>query len=362
MLSTLARRSAAGGAVVCLLLLLVATSDSAQTELIHKVVLFAVLVVVPLGLSLVANDQDGLSFYKLAVYSQPLAALLTVVSFFFEKGLLSAALSSAWLIANIFSALFGLARLTARGFHPIEELSIDAGLLYLPVAGVWLVIYRLGVQPFDFGEMIVLLTSVHFHFAGFAAPIIAGMSGRVLARAHYPRRVFATVVFAIVAALPLVAAGITFTPWLGFIGSLLLTVGLVLLAVLTIGWVFPVLTSAWRTLLLIGAISSCVAMVLACLFAYSLATQTLILTIPRMAMTHGLLNAFGFVTCSLVAWSQISPPALISRKPAQNIVSYSTTLVALLLLSPFLLLCEHNPNPTRTISFMSCRRARTRLL
>jgi hypothetical protein len=69
----------------------------------------------------------------------------------------------------------------------------------------------------------------------------------------------------------------------------------------------------WRALLVIGAISSCAAMVLACLYAYSLATKTLIITIPGMALTHGLLNAFGFVTCSLVAWSQIAPNARITQ-------------------------------------------------
>jgi hypothetical protein len=111
--------------------------------------------------------------------------------------------------------------------------------------------------------------------------------------------------------MPLVAAGITFSPWIGFVGALLLTTGVVLLAVLTVGWVRPAINSvAWRILLLIGAIASCVALVLACLYAYSLATHTLILTIPTMALTHGLLNAFGFVTCSLVAWSQIAPRKL----------------------------------------------------
>jgi YndJ-like protein len=50
-------------------------------------------------------------------------------------------------------------------------------------------------------------------------------------------------------------------------------------------------------------LTSCVAMVLACLYAYSLATHTLILDIPQMAMTHGILNAFGFIACSLLAWS-----------------------------------------------------------
>jgi len=305
----LAKRSAAGGVVVWLITLLLTTSDSELAEMIHKVVLFAIFVIVPLGLSVVApEDQRQSKLYRLVVFAQPVAALITLTSFFFEKGVLSAALAAAWLVLNILVALFGLVRLTSRRIHPLEELSIDAGLLYLPIAGLWLVIYRLGVQPFGYGEMIILLTAVHFHFAGFATPIIAGMTGRVLSNRNYPERVFATVVVAIVAAMPLVAAGITFSPWLGFTGALLLTTGVVLLAVLTVGWVRPAITSAvWRTLLSIGAIASCAAMVLACLYAYSLATKTLIITIPGMALTHGLLNAFGFVTCSLVAWSQIAP-------------------------------------------------------
>jgi hypothetical protein len=315
MLSTFAKRSAAAGVVVWLITLLLTTSDSELAEMVHKVVLFAIFVIVPLGLSVVGpGDQSRSRLYKLLVYVQPVAALLTLKSFLFEKGVLSAAFASAWLVFNSLVALFGVVRLKSRRLHPIEELSIDAGLLYLPVAGLWLVIYRLGVQPFGYGEMIILLTVVHFHFAGFATPIIAGMSGRVLAGRNYPQRVFATIVLAIVAAMPLVAAGITFSPWIGFAGALLLTVGLVLLAVLTVGWVRPAITSAmWRALLVIGAISSCAAMVLACLYAYSLATKTLIITIPGMALTHGLLNAFGFVTCSLVAWSQIAPNARITQ-------------------------------------------------
>lgn len=307
--STFAKRSAAGGLIVWLVTLLLTTSDSALAELIHKVVFFAVLVVVPLGLSVVGPaDQEGLFVYRLAVFAQPVAALLTVASFFVEKGVLSAALASAWLVLNVLVVVYGLLRLTSRGFRHLEELSIDAGLFYLPVAGAWLVIYRLGVQPFGYGEMIILLTVVHFHFAGFATPIIAGMNGRVLAGRNYPRKVFAAVILAVVAAMPLVAVGITFSPWIGFIGALLLTVGLVLLAVLTIGWVGSAIGQArWRILLSIGALASFAAMLLACLYAYSLATHTLILTIPRMAMTHGLLNAFGFVTCSLFAWSQIAP-------------------------------------------------------
>jgi len=307
--ATFARTSAAAGLLVWLLFLLPATSDSAHIEVIHKVVLFAVFVIVPLGLSLITPgaQRGSASLYKIVVVAQPIAAVATAASFFFDKGLLSASLASTWLIVNSLIALLGLTRLISRGFYPVNELSIDAGLFYLPVAGVWLVIYRLGMQPFGYGETIVLLTAVHFHFTGFATPIIAGMSGRILAARDYPAKLFGLAVFGIVAAMPLVAAGITFTPLLGFIGTLLLSTSLFLLAILNIGWVQPALDSTLnRTLLIAGAVASCAAMALACLYSYSLVAHTVILTIPGMAVTHGLLNAFGFVTCSLLAWTRTS--------------------------------------------------------
>jgi hypothetical protein len=312
--STFARRSAAVGVLVWLLLLLPVTSNAPETDLIHKVLIFGVLVVVPLGLSLIApRDQSvSLSLYRLAVFAQPVAALPAIASLFFEKGLPAAALAGAWLILTVVVALLGISRLISRGPYPLEELSIDAGCLYLPVAGVWFVVYRFGIQPLGYGETIILLTAVHFHFAGFAAPIIAGMSGRVLATREHPRSLFALAIFAMVAANPVIAAGITFSPMVGFMGTLLLSTGLLLLAVLTVGWVRPAIGPVVKQLLLlIGAASTGLAMVLACLYAYSLVSQTLILTIPTMAMTHGLLNGFGFVGCSLLAWSRIMPKELI---------------------------------------------------
>jgi hypothetical protein len=180
------------------------------------------------------------------------------------------------------------------------------------------------VQPFDYGETIILLTVVHFHFAGFAAPIIAGLAGRFLATnnpnarinpnnsaplatgSNPPSKTYSALVVSIVAAMPLVAAGITFSPWLGLLGALLLSAGLVTLGVLTVRKVLPAIASpSARLLLLLAALSSCIAMVLACVYAYSIVATTVILRIPTMAMTHGLLNAFGFTACSLLAWSII---------------------------------------------------------
>ena len=319
-----AKRSAAVGAVVWILLVLSVTTDSHETELIHKVVFFAFLVIVPLGLSLAPGEQtSGLGLYRVAVFLQPLAAVIAIASFLIQKGAASAALAAVWFVFTAVVALFGLTRLLTRGLYPLPETSIDAGLLYLPVGGVWLIVYRLGIQPFDYGETIILLTVVHFHFAGFAAPIIAGMVGRYLAQSKVGTgKLFPPIVVALIAAMPLVAAGITFSPWLGLAGTLLLSIGLVLLAVLTVGRVLPAVASTGAlVMLLLGAISSCVAMVLACLYSYSLVAHVLILRIPTMAMTHGLLNAFGFATCSLVAWSIVVTKQPVFTPPPQSPVA-----------------------------------------
>jgi hypothetical protein len=309
-LRAFATRSAGAGVVVWLLLLLTTTTDSRETELIHKIVFFAVLVIVPLGLSLVPNGrrEGTTASFRAAVMVQPVAAIVTIAAFYLEKGLPSAALSAVWLIFTSTVALFGLTRLLTRGVYPLEESSLDAGLLYLPVAAGWLVIYRYGTQPFDYGETIILLTVVHFHFAGFAAPIVAGATGRALARKHPDRSgMLRLIVPSLIAAMPLIAAGITFSPWLGLIGTLLLSTGLVLLAVLTVTRVVPEVTSLGaRALLTIGAAASCAAMVLACLYSYSIVAHIVIVRIPTMAMSHGLLNAFGFAAASLLAWSRIT--------------------------------------------------------
>src|SRR6476620_2874022 len=160
-----ARRSAAVGALIpWTMLLFASTSDYAATELIHRVAFFAMLTIVPLGLSLVITNHEtsGLNLYRIAVYGQPMAALLAIVSFFIPVGPLSAALAAAWLLLTAIVGLFGLTRLLSRRLYPLPEASVDAGLLYLPVAGVWLVVYRLGIQPFDYGETIILLTMIHF--------------------------------------------------------------------------------------------------------------------------------------------------------------------------------------------------------
>jgi hypothetical protein len=103
-----------------------------------------------------------------------------------------------------------------------------------------------------------------------------------------------------------VAIGIILSPPVAFIGALVISVGLVLLTVVVLVWVMRSIRSvAARLLLGVSAISSASAMVFACLYAYSIVARTLIIDIPHMAMTHGVINSFGFALCGLIAWSLV---------------------------------------------------------
>jgi hypothetical protein len=160
-----------------------------------------------------------------------------------------------------------------------------------------------------FGDTIVLLTAVHFHFAGFAAPVLAGLAGRVLVRSPSISKAFAVAVVCILSGTPLVAAGITFSPRLALIGAIVISAGLLVLAILVLGWVLRSLDSfVAQTLLVISSLSSVFAMILACLYAYSLVARTVIVDIPQMALTHGILNSFGFALSGLLAWLVVYSP------------------------------------------------------
>jgi hypothetical protein len=304
------RRSAILGGLAWLLLFLAQIGDSPETALIQRIVLLGILVIVPLALSLVpASESQGGEFalYRLALLAQPLAAIGAAVSFLLEPGVPAAVLAFLWFFETALIAMFGLQRLGRPELRSAAEVSITAGLMFVPVAGVWLVVHRLGIQLLGYGDTIILLTAVHFHFAAYAAPILAGLAGRRLSQFAGVSRVFKVTPIFIIAGTPLVAAGISFSPALAFAGTVMISIGLVLLGVLVAGWVLPSLASIpGRVLLLISTVSCLPAMLLACIYAYSIVFKQLLIDIPQMAMTHGILNAFGFSLCGLIAWCLVN--------------------------------------------------------
>jgi hypothetical protein len=172
------------GGAVWLLVLPFSLSNSPEGELIQRILLLGVLVIVPLGLALIDTISDRSSaFLNIAAASQPFAALAIAISSFLEPGFGAAGLALPWLITTSLIGLdgfIGLGRLRKSASPAVATLPVLAAMIYLPVGAVWLIMSRLGIQPLGFGDTIVLLTAVHFHFAGFAAPLLTGLTGHHL--------------------------------------------------------------------------------------------------------------------------------------------------------------------------------------
>lgn len=301
------RTSALAGGAVAVVLLVGGNVGLVQLGIIEILMILAPLVVVPLGISVaVPEPKDGLELAVLrtTVYLQPVGALLVVVSFFLPVGLPAASAAAIWLIVTLGLAGFSIIRTLRLGVLPIEELSLNAGLLYISVGGIWLMMSRMGLQPAGFGETIVLLTAVHFHYAGFATPVLASLSGRLLTRRNSgPRRLYGLCVLSLIASMPLIATGITVSPVVALTGTIVLAIGISILAIINVLIVvrrFGPLPA--QALLLLSSVSALLAVTLAILYAYQLVAKSLIIEIPEMARWHGTTNALGFILAGLIAW------------------------------------------------------------
>jgi hypothetical protein len=288
------------GALAWSVTLFVRTSDAAETLLIERILLLGIFVIVPLGLSLIRTEVPKLNrIIELAI---PIGATCAFVSLLLEPGPLAAVLVLPWLIATTIVGLIGLWRVRQPGLREPPEISISAALVYLPIGAVWLFAYGFGIQPMGFGDTIVLLTAIHFHFAGFAAPLLTGLTGRHLA----PKTslLLTIAVVGVISGTPLVAAGITASPAIALLGAIVITVGLLALSIACLVYAIPSIRSTTvRVLLFISSLAVLPAMALACAYAYSIVFNQVIIDIPQMAMTHGIANAFGFALCGLTAWT-----------------------------------------------------------
>ena len=273
---------------------------------IERLLLLAPLVIIPLGFLLADTPNGyrrGQSIYRMACLIQPFAAFLVVVSFWLTPGVLAASLTLPWLLVSGLAGLSRLHDLLRRGFGRVEDVCFDAGLLYLVVGAAWLVLSRFGGSQFGFEEPIVLLTAVHFHYTGFAVPLIMGAVGRALNRA-FPRAytLFRFVAIGVIGGPPLIAVGFVFSPLLKVVAVIWLAVSLVGLSVFSVVVLPTIRHRVAQGLLAISTISVLVGMALAAVYAVGEFTGQLWLSIPHMARTHGVINALGFTLCGLLAW------------------------------------------------------------
>ena len=264
------------------------------------VLLFAALVIVPLGVDLIAVasgpalPQRGLRMLTLAGFP---AAFLLVSSFFVPQSSLAAGMATPWMLVTWGLAGVGLLHAWRRRFAIDAALGADIGLMLLSIGGAWAVMYRLGRWPGGFEPVIAELTAVHFHYAGFALPVIVSLvaaeSNNALTRSLAPL---------VAVAVLLLAIGITFSPLVELLAAGLVVGAALLLA--TLLWRVASRTAriTARWLLVLSGLSLAAGAALAILYALGEFTGAHWIGIPRMIPWHGLTMAFGFALPALLGF------------------------------------------------------------
>jgi hypothetical protein len=284
----------------------------------EALLLLAPLVVFPLGLALLIPRTQG-AVWRQATAVQLPAAVILLGAFALPSGVAAVACALPWLGFTGLLALAGLVSLCLGLPRSAAEASAVASLLFPAVGGGWLVLSVLGARPLDFSPEIVRATAIHFHYAGFALPLLAWLTAS--ARPGAAARAAAA---GVVAGVPLVALGITLSAfgvrlpeWLA---AWFLVAACVPLAVLQLR-----LASCpgrhGRVLLAVSGLSLLAGMTLAALYAWGNYWGLAWLDIPLMVRTHGAINALGFALPGLLAWNlgtEAPPGEARSAPPARK--------------------------------------------
>jgi hypothetical protein len=310
-------RAVAGGAL-WLLAWIVLRPSPFEVTWARMLLLLGSLVLVPLGLFVVpveGTDRVAVRLRRIVDVAHFPAALLFAAAYLLPQGILAAALALPWLAVTGLVALFGLRRLW-RGSRRLSELCLDAGLIYLAIGGAWAVSDRLGFRPLGFDPVIVLLTAIHFHYAGFALPLVTGLAARRL-DGGTARLAGAGVI----AGVPLVAVGITATqlkagPWIECLAAWVLAAAGVLSASLHLRLALvPAEARRVRFLWAVAAVSLAGSMVLAAMYGSRFYAPLPWLDIPWMRAFHGTANALGFGLAGLLAWAMARSSGISRRRP-----------------------------------------------
>lgn len=312
--------SAAAGALAMAALALVPGAQLAGLDLVERLLVLGPAVGIPLGLSLswhgvmARRDQRWL---RAAVRAQPVFALFAVASVLFPAGARAALVSAPWTLYCACVGLLGAVRAWAR-FRASPSIlrdprfALDAALLYLPVGGLWNTLARAGSRPLGFEDAIVRLTAVHFHFAGWVAPLFAArvaIAMRDDPRASEGERRLSLVALWITVLGPgLVGGAITVsqvssTRVVELVSAVILALTLLVLGVLTVRVSWRATRSRLARVMLSASSAMLVlTMALAVSYAWARVSGALWPSIPFMARWHGTANALGYAGLGLLGW------------------------------------------------------------
>jgi hypothetical protein len=310
------RNSAMVGALAWTAMCAYAGAGNAPLGVIELLLLFAALVVVPLGMALgdgIAPAGTGRLMHVLEIF-QPFAAVSLAGSFWVSPGRYAAALAMPWAGLCFSTALIGMWSL--RSTRSMTALAVNFGRMDLAIAAAWLLASRYGLRPMGFQEPIVLLTAIHFHYTGFASATIlgallkAGAGSRVARPLHW----FAFLVLFV----PFVLAAVfVYSPFLKMAAGLAMVVAMAELAVAQLILAGSVASRISRVYLYVSSLSVAAGMGIAGIYAVGDWLHREWLVIPQVAQTHGVLNALGFSLSGILGW-------LIEFAPTSQSIYFSS--------------------------------------
>lgn len=277
-----------------------------KLTLVDLLLLLAVAVVVPLGLRLLPlKGNRSRQVLCVARIAQPAGAAAALVSFLIAPGYAAGVVALAWLITCGVASLAGFVELLERQSLRPSALVPAAAVAYLSVGAAWLVASRAGLRPLGFSRDIVELTGVHFHYAGFAATLMAALTLITLRDRGRLGQLGSAAGLLIVAGVPITAAGIaTGSGVLTLAGPVFLGSGVLTMSGLIAIAVAPRIESvAARSLLWVSAAGVVVPMLLGVEYAISRVFPLPALDLRAMALIHGDLNAIAFSLAGVVGWT-----------------------------------------------------------
>jgi len=250
----------------------------------------AQLLFVPLTLQLILKKENRLYYYFAIPAFVAVSILQTTTNTQFDI-----LLAAIYLLFTFVVALYGFGRFIRRGFVHLEEFSIDVGLMYLFIGGMWFFAYIAEIDT-GFSPLITWLTGIHFHYSSFLLPVFVGFLGRLYKTTLYK------IVCTIVLISPIfVAIGITFFPWFEVISVLLYIFGMY--GLIFLAFKAPFSSTLQKFLVLI----SFVALGITIIFSLMYAARVPTVNIDFMLRFHGFFNCVLFALCGLIGWALSSP-------------------------------------------------------
>ncbi|MEE2685028.1 MAG: YndJ family transporter [Planctomycetota bacterium] len=276
------------------------------------ILIAAPFLIVPLGLWHLDREGvagTGLRRQGLVYFASWCSAILLTISLLLPTGAWAVLLAVPWMLFTYILAGIGLVHFFRHVRSLNEQLCYSAALVYVAVGGTWAVISRSGMQVMDFEPTIVLLTAVHFHYAGFALPLLSGLAIRTMTRHHLAR----LMILLIIVGIPLVGVGIAGDPLVEIIAVGILATGCVGMALVQLGTALRCSLEPARGLLLVSSISLLLGMLLAVIYGIGEYRGEQLLGIPLMIPLHGIANSAGFSLAGLYGWRVLRRSAALPR-------------------------------------------------